>query len=206
MPETTRPRAYYESNYLSKKWREGLAAMVRKVMPEGWERMTHLDVGVGDGYTIRLVKPDGEIRGVDPDPAEVSLAVTRGIHASVGSAYRTEFPDGSFDLVTFLEVIEHLDDPGRALEELRRVLRPGGYLVVSTPVPGLVWNLIWHLWTSIGPGKKWEKIPHVSEMRLGDDSEPGTLRGLLREKGFEILRAEKANLGLVAGILARRAP
>ena len=204
MSEASAPRAYYESNPLSKIWRTNLASAVTRVMPAGWETMKHLDLGVGDGYTIRLIKPVGEIDGIDLDPAEVGLATKRGIRASVGSVYMTGFPDGDFELVTFLEVIEHLDDPGRAIGELHRVLAPGGYLVVSTPVPGIAWNLIWRIWTSLGPGKKWERIPHVSEMAVGGESEPRTLKGLLHERGFRVLRTERANLGLDVALLARK--
>jgi SAM-dependent methyltransferase len=45
------------------------------------------------------------------------------------------FPDDLLDTVLFLEVLEHLEDDGAALREIWRVLRPGGKLVVSVPVP-----------------------------------------------------------------------
>ena len=111
--------------------------------------MRLLDVGVGDGYTIRLVKPDGEITGIDFDKAELAGAEARGISGKEGSAYDIPFPARSFEIVTCFEVLEHLKAPVDALKEIDRVLRPGGHLVVSTPVPNLRWS-----WPG-GRGRSW---------------------------------------------------
>ncbi|HWX18421.1 MAG TPA: class I SAM-dependent methyltransferase [Candidatus Binatia bacterium] len=52
----------------------------------------------------------------------------------VCSALELPFPDGSFDTVVSTEVLEHLPDPLRALREMQRTLRPGGHLILSTPL------------------------------------------------------------------------
>ena len=167
--------------------------------------MELLDVGVGDGYTIRLVKPDGKVSGVDFDQEVVEEARGRGVLAQFGSAYEIPMPDASFDIITCVEVLEHLDSPMKALREVDRVLRQGGYLVVTTPIPNLRWRAIWWLWTKVGPGKKWEKIPHISELHLGDKpSRDGGLQAMLRELGFEVKGTSKCNYGMVAGLVARK--
>jgi ubiquinone/menaquinone biosynthesis C-methylase UbiE len=201
----TRAKSYYESNPFSMWWRSGLARMVRGLMPQGWERLRLLDVGVGDGFTIRLVKPEGEVTGLDFDPAELSAATERGVVAREGSVYQIPFPNESFDIATCFEVLEHLDAPVRALKEIDRVLNPGGYVVVSTPVPNIRWRVIWWLWTKLGPGKKWEKIPHITELHIGDKStEDGGLLAMLTELGFQVLSTEKCNYGMVAGLIAQK--
>jgi len=197
--------SYYESNFLSKRWRSGLASMVRRLLPPGWENLRLLDVGVGDGFTIRLVKPSGEVTGLDFDLAELAAAKERGVIAKEGSAYDIPFSDGTFDLTTCFEVLEHLDAPMRALKEINRVLRPNGYLVISTPIPNLRWRTIWWLWTKLGPGKKWEKIPHITELHLGaKSSEAGGLLAMLRELDFEVQGTAKCNFHMVAGLIARK--
>lgn len=197
--------SYYESNPFSKRWRSGLAKMVRQLMPAGWENLSLLDVGVGDGFTIRLVKPSGEVTGLDLDPVELTAAKEREVTTKEGSVYDIPFPDCSFDIATCFEVLEHLDSPVRALREVDRVLRSQGYLVVSTPVPNLRWRAVWWLWTKLGPGKKWKMIPHVTELHLGEkSSKDGGLLAMLRELDFEVLGTSKCNFGMVAGLIARK--
>ena len=179
--------------------------MAKGLLPEGWEKMDLLDVGVGDGYTIRLVKPHGEIAGIDFDPNELMAAVSRRITAKEGSAYDIPFPEQSFDVVTCFEVLEHLEFPSSALRAMEKVLRPRGYLVISTPVPNLRWRLLWWIWTKMGPGKKWEKIPHVSDLHVGKKSpQGGGLVAMLGEIDFEVLKTTKCNYGMVAGVVARK--
>ena len=102
-----------------------------------------LDVGCGAGDDARalaeLVGPTGRVTGVDVSEAMVDQARAR----SVGRALPVEFrvgdichlglPDAAFDAARADRVFHHLDDPGRALDELVRVVRPGGRVVVSDP-------------------------------------------------------------------------
>ena len=100
------------------------------------ERM--LDLGCGDGEITMFLGEKlkaKEVYGVDIREEAVSIASHRGVRA-----YRLDlnnedlpFPDEFFDLVTSLEVIEHLVNPDRMLREARRVLRKGGHLLISTP-------------------------------------------------------------------------
>ena len=62
----------------------------------------------------------------------------------LASAESTPFRDGSFDHVTCLEVIEHVDDPALVFDELRRVLKIDGSLLVTTPNSNWLWSLL--LW------------------------------------------------------------
>lgn len=196
--------SYYESNFLSRKWRKGLAKMVRNLLPPGWETSKLLDLGTGDGYTIRLVKPDGEVIGVDPDTSMEAPAAKRGVSFRVGSAYEIPFPDASFDLVTCVEVVEHLERPQDALKEVTRVLREGGCAVLTTPVPKLSWRFIWWMWTRLGPGKRWETTPHVSDLHMWAEGSSRGLAPMLQDLGFVIEGTQTCNAGYVAGVRARK--
>jgi ubiquinone/menaquinone biosynthesis C-methylase UbiE len=201
------PSSYYESNFLSRRWRTGLAKMVRKLLPPGWESAKILDVGTGDGYTIRLIKPEGDVMGIDTDTTMEASAVHRGVAFSVGSAYQVPVPDASFDLVTCIEVVEHLDKPFDALVEVKRILRDGGSAVFTTPVPKLSWRVIWWFWTRLGPGKRWETTPHVSDLHMweGHGSSLG-LAPMLQSLGFAIEATDTCNAGYVAGVRAKKQP
>ncbi|MBI2099171.1 class I SAM-dependent methyltransferase [Candidatus Uhrbacteria bacterium] len=66
-------------------------------------------------------------------PSRVCLDAAPGIGVDiVGDAHALPFPDNSFDLVLCIEVLEHLKSPERAIAEMKRVLRPGGKLILTT--------------------------------------------------------------------------
>ncbi len=97
-----------------------------------------LDVACGAGYgTAVIADVARRVVGMDRSGAAVQYARTRYRRANtaflVGDAERLPFPEASFDAIVSFETIEHLPDIPRYLEEIRRVLRPGGAFVVSTP-------------------------------------------------------------------------
>ena len=97
-----------------------------------------LDVGCGAGYgTAELAQTAREATGIDVSAEAVEYAQTHygqvNVRFEVGSATEMPFVDASFDLVVAFEVIEHLENWQQLLTEARRVLAPGGQLVVSTP-------------------------------------------------------------------------
>jgi 2-polyprenyl-3-methyl-5-hydroxy-6-metoxy-1,4-benzoquinol methylase len=99
-----------------------------------------LDVGCGEGrFTVELERAGAEVLGVDI--AEEPLRRARARHPGLelrrlaGEA-DWGLDDGSFELVWAGEVIEHVADTAGWLSELRRVLRSGGRLILSTPAVG----------------------------------------------------------------------
>ncbi|MEU5979709.1 class I SAM-dependent methyltransferase [Streptomyces sp. NPDC047315] len=97
-----------------------------------------LDVGCGDGTAAATAAPllaGHRVVGVDWSQDALRRARTRltdVVRAELGTG-ALPFKSGAADAVLFSEVIEHLVDPDSALDELRRVLRPGGHLMLSTP-------------------------------------------------------------------------
>ena len=106
-----------------------------------------LDVGCGDGnFTALVGKACGakEVYGVDISEKGVEMAKKKGIKAFKVDVdeERLPFDDTYFDVVTALEVIEHLFDPDHFLEEVYRVLKPNGVFVLSTPNLAAIYNRI----------------------------------------------------------------
>lgn len=103
-----------------------------------------LDIGCGNARDIaRIAQCGGQVIGVDISSGMVTAAKQElerigmsGITLQVGDATCLDFPDACFDKVLCSEVIEHIPDAGQALREMRRVLKPGGSLVLSTPNKG----------------------------------------------------------------------
>ena len=96
-----------------------------------------LDAACGEGYGTALLAAAGarEAVGVDIDEHTVEHAAARypAARFSVGDVTTLPFEDGSFDLVASFETIEHVRQPEKALDELRRVLADDGLLLISTP-------------------------------------------------------------------------
>jgi SAM-dependent methyltransferase len=97
-----------------------------RLVPPGRGR-TALDVGARAGHQTRWL----ERRGYTVTPVDLTSAFP-GCHV-VNVDEGLPYADASFDLVWCSEVIEHLQDPARALAEMRRVTLPGGRLVLTTP-------------------------------------------------------------------------
>lgn len=100
-----------------------------------------LDVGCGAGNMIHHLAQYGRVRGIEVDARPVKIAQQRGYDVRLGDATQTiPFPDASFDVVTALDVIEHVDADENILREAFRVLRPNGALLITTPAFQWLWS------------------------------------------------------------------
>lgn len=91
-----------------------------------------LEIGAGTGFNFPYYPEDAHVVATEPNPEMLRLAEPRarehGIDLQAAPAERLPFEDGSFDTVVATGVFCSVDDPGRALAEVYRVLRPGGEL------------------------------------------------------------------------------
>jgi len=97
-----------------------------------------LDVGCGDAaLAVALAKRGAIVTGVDSDPCMLAAGRARAEASGVavellqGDVRSLPFPDDSFDLVLAVTVLCFVDDAGRALSEMARVLSPGGQLLIG---------------------------------------------------------------------------
>jgi ubiquinone/menaquinone biosynthesis C-methylase UbiE len=114
-----------------------------------------LDVACGTGVGTSYLHHAGarSVWGLDIDPQAIAFARARYGIASFAQCDATELclPDGSVDVVVSFETIEHLQDHQKYIKECRRVLRPGGIFICSTPNTKLY-------------GRRWENKYHVHEL------------------------------------------
>lgn len=93
-----------------------------------------LDIGCGDGVLLSFIK-NAKLYGVDLDQTSLDFAATK-VNAKFIQAPATKLPfkNNCFDVVLAAEIIEHLTQPKKLIQEVKRVLKPGGYLIITTPV------------------------------------------------------------------------
>ena len=122
----------YESD-LRMVLRHGEIARILRGLPPN---LRALDLGCGVGHILRILPLGFEVFGVDYSTESLLLArshLPKETRLLNSSAYALPFQNRSFDLIVCLEVLEHLDDDDRAVEEIARILRPNGYLITSVP-------------------------------------------------------------------------
>jgi SAM-dependent methyltransferase len=146
-----------------------------------------LDVGCGTGANLELLNRYGDAEGVDVSPDALAFCRARGLqNVRHGAAERLPYEDGSFDLVTALDVVEHLDDDVGGLREMRRVLKKGGRALLFVPAFMFLW------------GVQDDVSNHRRRYTLNG------LRRSVRAAGFEVERATYANISFFAPILLGR--
>jgi SAM-dependent methyltransferase len=100
------------------------------------------DIGAGNGFvTLHLQRAGIAAVAVEPGPHGARAAADRGVREVVqGTIDGLELPDASLDAVGLFDVIEHLRAPQTLLEEVRRVVRPGGLVVATVPALPALWS------------------------------------------------------------------
>lgn len=103
-----------------------------------------LDVGTGTGANLRMLSNLGFtcVTGLDQSPEAIRYCAQKGLgKVEMADICALPFPDCSFDLILATDIIEHVDNDCLALCEIRRVLKPNGYLLLTVPAFQLLWGL-----------------------------------------------------------------
>jgi len=112
------------------------AALVRRYAPKGGGRL--LELGCGLGHLVGLLQDDYQCVGIDL--AEYSIEQTK-LNAPKAEAYvmsaddLSRFATGEFSVVVALHLVEHLPDPQNTIQQVNRILKPGGLFLYATPNP-----------------------------------------------------------------------
>lgn len=97
-----------------------------------------LDIGCGRGLMLATLKQAGwTVLGTQVSKNAAAYAQeVLGIEVIVGDVLEARFPSQSFDVITLYQVLEHLPNPGEYLDEIHRLLKPGGWLILEVPNAG----------------------------------------------------------------------
>ena len=174
-------------------------------------RETVLDVATGTGaVATELVRQRGcTVVGLDQSPEMLAVArrrVPAGVTLIEGRAEQLPFPDATFDALTFTYLLRYVDDPAATLQELTRVVRPGGTIAgLEFALPRGPWRPLWELYVRIGlptagrvlsPG--WAEVgtflgPSIREFY--DRYPEGRLRELWWDAGVRNVQTRRLSLG-----------
>lgn len=102
---------------------------------------TMLDVGSGTGGTVLALRKLGKVIGLEPSERAVASCRKLNLPNVVrGTAESLPFRESAFDLISCLDVLEHVTDPVRVLRELRRVVKDAGKIVLTVPAFRFLWS------------------------------------------------------------------
>jgi SAM-dependent methyltransferase len=183
-------RALHHGPPVQRFWHRNKRLLLDRILALGSDAVV-LDVGCGSGnQALHLGASAGLAIGLDASGSAVRFAATRAAAGAERAAFvratgdAIPLADRSLTAAVLVEVIEHLEDPAATLAEIRRVLAPGGKLVVTTPNYGLPspWPVLEWLLDHSGKVPRMAGEQHVS--RFDRDG----LAGVLRSSGFEVER------------------
>jgi len=173
-------------------WYTGRRKILTRFIEDICRRVTDrrpriLDVGCGTGANLLMLSQFGDAEGVDLSEDALAFCRERGLEkVKLGAAEKLPYDDGTFDLVTALDVVEHLDDDLAGLREMQRVLRPGGRVLLFVPT----FMFLWGLQDDVSNHRRRYRLPE--------------LRRVLEQAGFEIERTTYANITFFLPILLAR--
>lgn len=146
-----------------------------------------LDLGCGTGLNLDHISRYAQPVGTDFSEEALHFCRQRG-HELLCKADAAElpFPDSQFDIITALDVIEHLDDDLAALTDLRRVMRPGGLLIISVPA----YRFLWTYWDDI--------LGHRNRYTTN------SMRAVVEAAGLRVRKVSYSNTLILAPVAAIR--
>jgi ubiquinone/menaquinone biosynthesis C-methylase UbiE len=118
-----------------------------------------IDLGCDGGNFTQKLLDFGEVVGVDISTSFIDAGRNRvkKAHFIMSDVQMLPLRNGSANLVTCMEVLEHLPKPELAVSESWRILKPDGRFFISTPDDGKrLWRIIWFFWQNIGRGTAWQ--------------------------------------------------
>ncbi|MFC3099476.1 class I SAM-dependent methyltransferase [Altererythrobacter lauratis] len=171
--------------------RQHIAILARSIGAAKGLRL--LDIGCANGLFLDEARKAGyDAHGAELSPETSAFARTHfGLPVHTGDWRNAGYADASFDVVTLFDVIEHLTDPMAELREVRRLLKPGGLLLQSTPdIDGLFPRV------SLKVAKAIDYWPHPEPPWHLFQFSARTLSAMTQRAGLDVTRADRTMIGL----------
>lgn len=164
-----------------------------------------LDIGSADGTFTEVIANQSKAKkvvGIDILASSVKYANkrfkrNRRMKFFVADAHKLPFKANRFEAVFCLEALEHILDPQKVFQEIKRVLKRGGYVIILVPTDSFLFKILWwivlHTW-----GRHWQET-HIQSF-----SSQNGLAKTVEEAGFKIEKDKKFLLGMLNTVKARK--
>jgi SAM-dependent methyltransferase len=125
-------------------WCKARRDIISKLIQNQPQSARILDIGCASGMLIKKLQSDGfkDVSGVDISADAIKQCKQRGLnHCEVMDASKLAFNDGTFDILIASDILEHTKDDTKTLKEWKRVLKPGGFLLLFVPMFPEMWGM-----------------------------------------------------------------
>jgi ubiquinone/menaquinone biosynthesis C-methylase UbiE len=199
--ENVPPDWYYRSlkeNLLQKFWHTTRFTQIGKMIEPVNGNI--LDIGCADGVFTNIILQKSnahKVTGIDVLKKSVDWAkkhwdTNTKLSFEVGDAHCLKYPDNTFSAVFALEVLEHVFEPKKVLNEIKRVLKQGGYAIFLVPTENILFKIIWFFWT------KWRgRIWHHTHVQSFDKDK---LAKTVSSLGFTVKEDKYFLLGMLNAV------
>lgn len=145
-----------------------------------------LDIGCGEGFFLESAKKRGwDVHGTEFSSVYIPICKAKGISMEYGRLDISNYPEGSFDVITWFEVIEHINRPNEELEKFRHLVRVGGAVYLTTPnIDSLSRKIL---------GPKWTAITFPDHLCYYS---PTSIRFLFKRHGFSPLQVKTTGISI----------
>ncbi len=159
-----------------------------------------LDFGCHSGtFTKKILTKieSKKVYGIDISHSAIKLASKRIPYGNFRAVNPGEMPfkNNFFDAVFCLEVLEHVDDPAQVIQEVKRVLKKDGYVVILVPTDNRLFKLVWFLWTMYYPVWRHAHVQSFSGKNL---------ETLVKSAGLKIDKVKLFNMGMLKLLVATK--
>lgn len=190
------PVNYYQTgikNNFFQTWWHGTKISLAKKIIKDLRFENCLDVGSASGFMVSEIYkdfPDKKFFGIDVYDRAIKFAQKNYPHIKfqVASAEKLPFKDESFDLILCFETIEHIENPQKALKEIKRVIKKDGKVILTMDSGSFLFRVVWWVWEK-NKGKVW-KDAHLHPFHHRQ------LEDLIMEIGFKIRKKIFSFLGM----------
>ncbi|MBU1164532.1 class I SAM-dependent methyltransferase [Patescibacteria group bacterium] len=181
-----------ESNFFQKYWHQKRFKLIIKELKKIDFSGDVLDAGCHSGDLTIILKKNFNcsITGMDLSKDAIGYAKQRfpSINFISGDiSSNVPFRDNSFDFVSAFDVLEHIPNINNAIKELKRVLKPDGYLIVGLPAENIFFKVIWYFWVKLA-------AKNLNDQHVHESFEEN-MQAFVRA-GFEKVTIQKTHLGM----------
>lgn len=131
-----------ESSHWYFKGKQFIISQFLKKIIQNKRNVRILDIGCGTGNISQMLSQFGEVYGIDNSPIAIELCQQKGLTNLYLNDKNKKFPfkDNYFDIVCCFDLLEHLDNELEILKEVLRVIKPEGFLFITTPAFMFLWS------------------------------------------------------------------